>query len=311
MKQTTCFMVLREIRGHWTELRVGQVEVKLRRSQPDSLQGDSAVTAGGSVREPAHFAGICSLKPTAGRVSAEGHLPPCIGPFSTLGSVGPMARTIPDVELLFSTCSRDGQGSYPAYRPMQESTAKGFTVGWFEEDELAPVTEATRSAVCASVDALRARGFNLQARKIPFLREAQRLWKILFVRCGAMFYESIISGRRPELSRNFLDFLDLAAEEEKMTPASLLDAWAKSDLMRASILTEMEEIRVYVLPVSSIPAFRLGEREWTIDGRRVRYLDAMGYMQWVNLLGAPAAVVPVGLSEEGLPIGVQIVGPSS
>ena len=61
--------------------------------------------SGGSVREPAHFAGICSLKPTAGRIPAEGHLPPCIGPFSTLGSIGPMARTVEDVELFFRIAS--------------------------------------------------------------------------------------------------------------------------------------------------------------------------------------------------------------
>jgi Asp-tRNA(Asn)/Glu-tRNA(Gln) amidotransferase A subunit family amidase len=65
---------------------------------------------------------------------------------------------------------------------------------------------------------------------------------------------------------------------------------------------------VLLLPVCSIPAFKHGERAWQIDGKIVRYLDAMRYTQWFNLLGAPAAVVPVGSSKEGLPIGVQIAG---
>jgi Asp-tRNA(Asn)/Glu-tRNA(Gln) amidotransferase A subunit family amidase len=60
--------------------------------------------------------------------------------------------------------------------------------------------------------------------------------------------------------------------------------------------------------VASIPAFKHGERQWNIDGRAVEYLDAMSYTQWFNILGNPAAVVPVGTSPEGLPIGVQIVG---
>jgi amidase len=55
-----------------------------------------------------------------------------------------------------------------------------------------------------------------------------------------------------------------------------------------------------------VPAWKHGERRWTIDGQTVEYLDAVRYTQWFNTLGAPAAVVPVGRSPEGLPIGVQI-----
>src|SRR5206468_11227169 len=61
--------------------------------------------SGGSVRVPAHFTGICSLKPTPGRIPARGHLPPCVGPFATLGAIGPMARTVEDVDLMFRTLS--------------------------------------------------------------------------------------------------------------------------------------------------------------------------------------------------------------
>ena len=62
--------------------------------------------SGGSVRVPAHFTGICSLKPTPGRIPGRGHLPPCVGPFSILGAIGPMARTIADVALMFRASER-------------------------------------------------------------------------------------------------------------------------------------------------------------------------------------------------------------
>jgi amidase len=79
------------------------------------------------------------------------------------------------------------------------------------------------------------------------------------------------------------------------------------DMLRAKTLELMSEHPVLLCPVASIPAFRHGEREWKIDGRTVDYLDAVRHTQWFNALAAPAAVVPVGSSPEGLPIGVQIV----
>ncbi len=69
----------------------------------------------------------------------------------------------------------------------------------------------------------------------------------------------------------------------------------------------MSDYPVLLCPVTSIPAFRHGERAWTIDGQKVAYLDAVRHTQWFNVLAAPAAVVPVGQSPEGLPIGVQLV----
>jgi Asp-tRNA(Asn)/Glu-tRNA(Gln) amidotransferase A subunit family amidase len=57
-----------------------------------------------------------------------------------------------------------------------------------------------------------------------------------------------------------------------------------------------------------VPAFHHKEREWTIDGQSTDYMQAMMYTQWFNLLGNPAAVVPMSKSPEGLPIGVQVVG---
>jgi amidase len=70
----------------------------------------------------------------------------------------------------------------------------------------------------------------------------------------------------------------------------------------------MRRYPVLVCPTAAVPAFRHGEREWIVEGRTVKYLDAWSYCEWFNLLGFPAVVVPGGFSEDGLPIGVQIVG---
>ena len=98
----------------------------LERTAGGSSGGESAAIAaglsaggfgsdsGGSVREPAHFTGICALKPTPGRIPGDGHLPPCAGPFSLLGTIGPMARTIEDVSLFFRVLS--GPGGHRPHR---------------------------------------------------------------------------------------------------------------------------------------------------------------------------------------------------
>jgi amidase len=86
-----------------------------------------------------------------------------------------------------------------------------------------------------------------------------------------------------------------------------LNAWAELDVLRSKTLDEMKDFPILLCPVASIPAFRHQERAWTIDGSTVQYLDAVRHTQWFNALAAPAAVVPIGSSPEGLPIGVQIV----
>jgi Asp-tRNA(Asn)/Glu-tRNA(Gln) amidotransferase A subunit family amidase len=268
--------------------------------------------SGGSVREPAHFSGICSLKPTSGRIPSLGHVPPCVGPFSTLGAIGPMARTIADVELFFriasQPCSFDPAGTPITYRPVRIEEAKRLRVGYLEDDGLVPVTAETRKAVRDAANILRQQGFDVREYRPHSLEAARELWDIFFVQCGAMFYEPEIVGRRADLSPVFLDFLANAESRTQLTASSLLHAWAQLDVVRSRLLSEMDEFPILLTPVCSVPAFRHGERAWMIEEKSVTYLDAMRYTQWFNLLGAPAAVVPVGKSLEGLPIGVQIAG---
>jgi Asp-tRNA(Asn)/Glu-tRNA(Gln) amidotransferase A subunit family amidase len=268
--------------------------------------------SGGSVREPAHFSGICSFKPTSGRISSIGHTPPCVGPFSTLGAIGPMARNMADVEMLFRITSQSRSfelsGIQVAYRRVTMNEAKQIRIGYMEDDGLIPVTPETRRAVRDAADALEQQGFDVHEYQPPSLEAARRLWDIFFVQCGAMFYEAEIAGRRGELSPLFRDFLADAQTRTPLTSASLLQAWAQLDTVRDQLILEMQEFPILLTPVCSIPAFLHGERTWSIDGKNVSYLDAMRYTQWFNLLGAPAAVVPVGSSEAGLPIGVQIAG---
>jgi amidase len=294
----------------------------LERSPGGSSGGESAAIAagfsaaglgsdsGGSVRVPAHFTGISSLKPTPGRLPGRGHLPPCVGPFAILGAIGPMARTIGDVDLLFGVlCGQDPHDpvSPPvALRKYSLDDLRSRKVGYFEDDGLVPVTAATRKAVQSAVLALRDAGFCVEPFRPSQLEQLRKLWTRFFVQCGALFYEPEIHGKRDRLSPIFSEFLSIADAEGELSTRELLFAWAELDLIRSTFLAETSEFPVLLCPVASIPAFRHGERTWTIDGTPVDYLDAVRHTQWFNALAMPAVVAPVGSSAEGLPIGVQV-----
>jgi Asp-tRNA(Asn)/Glu-tRNA(Gln) amidotransferase A subunit family amidase len=266
--------------------------------------------SGGSVREPAHFTGICSLKPTPGRIPGRGQLSAFDGPFAILGSIGPMARTVRDLTLLFITLSgqdaRDPVSPPIGFRNESLEDLKRVPIAFFEDD--GPVTPETRQAVRDAARTLEGQGFHVRPFKPQALEEARLLWWKFFVRGGAMLLDPLVRGRHAELSPTFLDFLSVAHREPPLSAEELLSAWMDFDHVRRKLLAEMESFPILLSPVCAIPAFRHGERNWDVDGHRLEYLDAMRYTQWFNLLGAPAAVVPVGRSPEGLPIGVQIAG---
>ena len=268
--------------------------------------------SGGSVRVPAHFTGICSLKPTPGRIPGEGQLPPCVGPFSSLGAIGPMARTIGDVTLLFHALSgRDPVDPVSPPVPLRTPAldeVKRIRVGFFEDDGLVPVTSETRQAVDSATEALRNAGFEVCPFRPKALEAARKLWELFFLHCGAMFLEPLVRGNEDKLSPVFRDFLERAHRAEPLTAQEVLSAWAEADIIRRVWLGQIEQYPLVVCPVSAIPAFKHEERSWVIGGQQVEYLDAMRYTQWWNLLAAPAAVVPVGRSPQGLPIGVQLMG---
>lgn len=299
----------------------------LERSSGGSSGGEAAAIAaglsaggvgsdsGGSVRQPAHATGICALKPTPGRIPTVGHMPPCIGPFSSLGALGPMARTIADTTLLFEVLSATSK-TLPTSRPIlgprqsyrSETEAQAVTIGWFDDDGYLPVTPETRAAVRDAARELQEQGYRVRPFRPDGLEAARTLWRIFFIQCGALFYEPTVAGHTDELSPIFRDFLTTAQAERPLTAHSLLRAWADMDLLREQFFSNMKTCSILLTPVCAVPAFRHGERAWMIDGASVNYWDAMRYTQWFNLLASPAAVVPFGKSAEGLPIGVQIAG---
>ena len=264
---------------------------------------------GGSIRVPAHFCGICGLKPTPGRIPATGHFPAGVGAFSWIGVVGPMARTVADVRALFEVMAgpdpADALSAPVPLRAISDAELKGLRVGILESDALGKVNEETSAALQKAANGLAAQGFAVEPVRLEGLEQAIELWWFFFGPAIAHLFQPSLEGQERNLSRIFRDYLQFA--QAPVTLDDVLSASATRDLLRARILRQMRNVPVLLSPVSTTTAFRHGEGTWR-PGDAQCYRDTMRFSQWLNLTGFPGATVPVSVSAGGLPVGVQVIG---
>jgi amidase len=265
---------------------------------------------GGSIRVPAHFTGICGLKPTPGRIPATGHYPACAGPFSLIGVVGPMARTIKDLQLLFAVTEGHDPAdpaSVPAPAAKDACATRNLRIGFYDSDGETQPTPETSAAVRSAASALQDAGFPVAPFRPEGLAQARELWSTIFVQAGMLALEPLVRERAHEISPSLREFMALAAQFPVLTAEGLLHALMERDQLCAHMESQMSDFPILLAPVSSTPAFPHEHAGWG-SGHPADYFRTMTYCQHFNLLGNPAVTVPVGQSAEGLPIGVQIVG---
>jgi Asp-tRNA(Asn)/Glu-tRNA(Gln) amidotransferase A subunit family amidase len=295
----------------------------LERSSGGSSGGEAAAIAsgcsmggvgsdgGGSIRVPAHFCGICGLKPTPGRIPATGHFPEGGGAVGWIGVVGPMARTVADVRALFEVMAGPDAGdalSAPVHvRTMKEEDVKKLRIGILENDALGKATPETIAAVERAGVLLKEQGFVVETKRLTGLARAIELWWYFFGPVIADLIRKGTVGHEEEMSPMLREYVALALADANLTYDVFLNACAERDKIRAEILRQMEHVTVLLSPVSTGPAFRHGQGNWR-NGEKESYRDTMRYSQWLNLAGFPGVAIPMGLSNEGLPIGVQVIG---
>lgn len=263
---------------------------------------------GGSVRVPAHFCGICGLKPTPGRIPATGHFPPCGGAFSWIGVVGPMARSVADLRLLFSVMAGADSGD-PLSAPVglatiSEEQRKNTRIGLLESDALGQPTKETRQAVLRAAKLLESAGLRVEPVKLTGVQRALDLWWYFFGAVIAHLLDQTVSGKEALISRQLREYLTVATDKSALGLDQFLQSCAARDLVRESLIREMSSTPILLSPVSAAPAFRHGEGNYAPG---TGYLDTMRHSQWLNLAGFPGISVPMALSARGLPIGVQLI----
>ena len=262
---------------------------------PGGLGSDLA----GSIRIPAHFCGVCGLKPTTGRVPGEGQFPPSTGPYSLGAVVGPMARSVADLRLLFRVLGN---------APQMNTDLHGSRFAWYAEDGIVPVTEETARAVKNAATALADAGLIGEERLPPHVERGNELWLKLFSRASVVQLRQAYAGREAE-GGSFVSWRLRTADD---TPTPSLDEyianWMERDRLREQLLRWMETTPLIVAPVGATPAFERDTLKVTVRGSTMGTFRAFSYAQAFNVFDLPVVTVPAGRSNDGLPIGVQIVG---
>ena len=265
---------------------------------------------GGSIRTPAHFCGICGLKPTPGRIPATGHFPPGAGAFGWIGVVGPMARTVADLRALFAIMSGPDPGdALSAPVPLSQigaSDLRGLRIGILENPELGRPTPETLSTLRRAAQLLCDLNHRVEPFKLEKLDQALELWWFFFGPVIADLFRQSTIGRESELSPMLAGYLELALAEPKVTLETFQKACVDRDLVRASLLRQLRGVPILLSAVSTAPAFKHGAGNYRPNNPH-NYRDTMRFCQWLNLAGFPGLSLPMGQSPEGLPINIQLI----
>ncbi len=259
----------------------------------------------GSIRIPAHFCGIAGLRPTVGSVPGEGQFPPCAGPYSLGAVIGPMARRVEDLRLLFNVLS--GTSASSSINANRELLA-GQRVAWYTDDTEVPVTTETRHAVEMAARALADAGLTVTEHRPPAIERGHDLWLKLFSWASVIQLRDIYKDHEDQ-GGDFVRWrLARAVAEQSPTLDEYIGWWGERDRLRAGLVKWMEDTPLLLAPVGATPAFAHDTHKLRVDEQTFSTFRAFSYAQTFNAFDLPVVAVPAGHSADGLPIGVQIVG---
>ncbi len=270
----------------------------------------------GSIRVPAHFCGIAGLKPTSGRIPMDGHTPAATGVLSLGACIGPMARRVEDLVLLFRVLAEPTQfeATEDNEHWLDPKQLRRLGAAWYSDDGVTPVAEEIQSAIKTAARALADAGLEVTEALPPGISRSSQLWVELFARAANSEIAAHYRGREdeagPKVAKLLRDFADVPAEFEDRieTAEQLANAVLERERLREELLRWMKATPLILAPVGATVAFDHGADRIDIEGKSISVFRAFSYSRAFNVLGFPSAAVPAGLSSKGLPIGVQIIG---
>lgn len=295
----------------------------------DLCAGSLGTDTGGSIRQPASFCGVVGLKPTYGRVSRFG----LVAFASSLDQIGPITKDVEDAAILLQVIaghdSRDSTSidhSVPDYRAAMRNPIQGLRLGipreYFVDGMHPDVEAAVRKAIQTCSDL----GAEIREVSLPHTQYGVAAYYIIApaeASSNLARYDGVKYGLRAPDARDLLSMYRMSRSEgfgaevkrrimlgTYVLSAGYYDAYYRKasqvrTLIRQDFLNAFETCDALLAPVAPIPAFKIGEK---LDDPLQMYLSDVLTLP-ASLAGIPGLSVPCGFSCEGLPIGLQILGP--
>lgn len=283
---------------------------------PADLGSDLA----GSLRLPAHYCGVYGLRPTHGLVPARGHIPRPPGwlTSSDMLTPGPLARHPRDLDLLLAALTTPSPTEKSPWRVDLPTPSNGFDrlrVAIWAEDPSCPVDQETAQAIATAEQALNAAGALVRHNPGPVcFADSTRLFEQLLHATASATAGDEAAAAELAAARELQD--DDASpravflRHRTQTHRSWLRAHEDRVRLRSAWQQFFTQHDVLVTPAAPTPAILAGSRALAVDGQERSFFDQTGWANLTSHIGLPSLVVPVTTTAQGLPIGVQITGPS-
>ena len=265
---------------------------------------------GGSIRIPAALCGITGLKPTFGRISRRGAFP--LG--HTLDTLGPFGLRVEDAALAYATMAgHDPADPASIIRPVElptlkpepclEKTVIGVPSKFFFDHLDTEIADAVENALTV----LQGLGAELRPVRVPDVEAANSLHRLILLAEATSVHRRRLESQREDFGDDVRALLD---QGRFVLATDYLDAQRARREFCREFDAGLREVNALVIPAIPIPTARVGELEIEVGGKleNVR-LATTRNIRALNLTGLPVLSVPCGFRSDGLPVGIQIVGP--
>jgi len=264
---------------------------------------------GGSLRNPANFCNVVGFRPSPGRVPVW----PNQAGWFPVSVLGPMARTVEDAALMLSAISGPDPRSPISIKEPGNLFARSLTrdfngvcIAWSNDFGGLPVDPKVSSVINSQRSAFESLGLIIEEAE-PDFKDADSVFKILRAWSFELTFGNELKKNRDKIKDTVIWNIEAG---KKLTGPEIGKAEKNKTELYQRVRKFMEKFEFMIFPVSQVPPFDVkNEYIKEINGIKMNtYIDWMKSSYFISVIGLPAISVPCGFTEDGLPVGVQIVG---